>query len=371
MTKKTIVISAINLRSGGTLTILQECLKFVSKNLTERYKVVALVHKKDMFPQFKDIEFIEFPDSVKSYFFRIYYEYFYFKKISKKLNPYLWISLHDMTPNVISKIKAVYCHNPTPFCKISLKALKEPKFILFNLFYKYIYKVNIHSNDFVIVQQEWLREKFSQMFEIPKGKIIVAYPETEILIHNNTLELNNNKEKTIFFYPVFPRFFKNFEVICEAVKLLNQKDKKFEVIFTIDGKENRYSKWLFKKYGNIKNIKFIGLQSREKIYEIYNEVDCLIFPSKLETWGLPLSEFKTINKPIIVSDLPYVHETIGKYDKVVFSPPDDFISLSKLMNDIIENKIKFHETFQKTPTPPFARNWAELFGILLKGDINE
>ena len=60
---------------------------------------------------------MEFKDSKKSYLKRLYYEYIYFKKLSEKLKPYLWLSLHDMTPNVVADKKVVYCHNPMMFYK--------------------------------------------------------------------------------------------------------------------------------------------------------------------------------------------------------------------------------------------------------------
>ena len=33
--------------------------------------------------------------------------------------------------------------------------------------------------------------------------------------------------------------------------------------------------------------------------------DFLIFPSLLETWGLPISEFEQTNKKMILANLPY------------------------------------------------------------------
>lgn len=365
MLKPVIVISAINLRSGGTFSILHDCLTFLDANLADQYRIIALVHKKNFFINFRNITFIEFPLSVKSYLFRIYYEYFYFKSISRKLNPHIWLSLHDITPVVNAEVKAVYCHNPSPFYKFSLKDIFSFKFFIFNIFYNYVYKINIRSNSFVIVQQDWLRKEFYSRFNIPLDKIIVAYP---ILDGDFTISKVNSEYRSVvtFFYPSFPRVFKNFEVICEAVKAIGKIDKPFEVIFTIDGTENLYSRWIYRKYHNLKPIRFIGLQKRETIYKIYEQVDCLVFPSKLETYGLPLSEFKIFQKPILAANLPYARETIGNYDKVSFFDPADYLTLSKLMNEIIDDTIQFEGNTAVHPDEPFAKNWSELFEILLK-----
>ena len=252
--KKIIVISSINLRSGGTLSILNDCLQYIDKELSSSYKIIALVHKKDILIKTNNIEFIEFPNSIKSYFYRLYYEYVYFKKLSKELKPHLWLSLHDMTPNVVADIRAVYCHNPSPFYKINIKEFfLDYKFALFSFLYKYLYKINILKNNFVIVQQEWLKDEFIKLYDVKN--LVVANPNIEILIQNE--ETIGEDDKIIFFHPSFPRVFKNFELICEAVSLIDSSySDKFEVILTIDGSENKYSKSIVEKYNKYQFHRF-------------------------------------------------------------------------------------------------------------------
>ncbi|BBM37296.1 glycosyltransferase [Pseudoleptotrichia goodfellowii] len=363
---KKIVISGINLTEGGPLTIYKECLKYIKENLSGKYEITALVHNKNLFSEFSsDIEFIEFRDSKKSYLKRCYYEYFYFKKLSKKIKPYLWFSLHDMTPNVISEKMATYCHNPMIFYKVKKnKIIKEFKMFLFSKLYKYIYKINIKKNDFVIVQQNWMRKEFEKIFKI--NNIIVAHPNVNI----NDLEVDREtvQEENSFLYPAFPRIFKNFEVICEAVKNLEEQEiKNFKVYLTINGKENKYSEELYNKYKTSECIKFTGLLNRQELMKYYNKVENIIFPSKLETWGLPITETKEFNKPIILSDLKYAHETLGTYEKVLFFNPDSAEELSEKMKIMIFKKnIKYDGNIAGNIENPYCRNWDELFKILLQ-----
>lgn len=359
------MVSAINLRSGGTLSILKDCLDYLSGDLSHKYNIVALVHSKKLI-NVKNVTYYEFPDSIKSYLKRMYYEHMYFRRFSKKINPYLWLSLHDITPNVQSDILAVYCHNASPFYELSLKdAILDQKFVLFNLFYKYLYMINIKKNDYVIVQQNWMREEFKKMYGI--NNIVVAYPDI------NTIQpVISNKDKQgeifSFFYPAYPRFFKNYEVICEAVKKLNTNPiNNFQVFLTINGTENRYSRYVYEKYKNLNSLKFIGLQSREMIYEYYSKTDCLIFPSKLETWGMPITEFKYFNKPILLADRKYAHETIGEYEKVKYFDPANALELSNFMRLIINSDLTYDKNKSTEIEPPFSKNWRDLFDILLRG----
>lgn len=108
---------------------------------------------------------------------------------------------------------------------------------------------------------------------------------------------------------------------------------------------------------------FIGIQKREAVFNIYKEINCLLFPSKLETWGLPLSEFKIYNKPIIAADLPYAKETLGDYRKVCFFNPDSSIDLANRMLDLINKKLTY-DTIKKVESPDVI-GWSELLNILI------
>ncbi len=355
-----IIISAINLSQGGAMTILKECLDYLSENLTNKYEIIALVHNHNIFNH-KNIKFYSFPKSKKSWLARLYYEYVYFYSFSKKLKPYLWLSLHDMTPNVKTDIQAVYCHNPSPFYNLTLKDVcLDFRFALFNFFYRYLYLINIQKNDFLIVQQEFLRKKFMPW---TTAKIIVAHPTI-----NPKLDVAILKEdENIFFYPALARVFKNFEIICKACEiLLKEGVDNFQVFFTISGNENKYAKYIYNSFHSIKNIKFLGMQSREDIFKIYNNASCVIFPSKLETWGMPITEAKHFQKPLLLADLEYAHETLGDYNKVNFFAPDNPQQLALLMKNIISKKSNFEITKQQTVNPPFTQNWQELFDILLR-----
>lgn len=359
--KKKIVISAVNLTEGGPLSILKECLEYLANDLAYEYEIIALVNNARIF-NYPNIKFHSFSLPKKSWLIRVYYEYIYFFGLSKKIQPYLWLSLHDMTPNVQADIQAVYCHNPSPFPPLTLKDLYLGgyKFVMFKLFYRYLYAINIKKNKFVILQQDSFKKRFQQL--TGADNIIVAHPGISPKIKVSSSSQNEN----IFFYPAFPRVFKNFEVICRASEiLLKEGINNFQIIFTISGKENLYSRYIYNSFKHIKNIKFLGLQNRERVLELYSNASCVIFPSKLETWGIPITEAKLFSKPIFLADLKYAYETLGAYDKVNFFDPDNFRQLAVLMKSLINKTSVFERTEIKAISGAFSQNWRELFGILL------
>ncbi len=361
--KKTIIVSAVALHEGGPLTVLKECLSCLSRTLSGRYRIIALVHDAARIPAEKNIEYWEYKRARQNWLFRLYYEYIYFFFLSRRLRPYLWFSLHDITPNVTAEVRAVYCQNPSPFYRFSFHSLAvSPALALFSLFYKYLYRINIRKNDRVVVQQEWIRMAFEKMFGI--RDVVVAYP----IMHNFGAPtiIEENTAKTTFFYPAFPRVFKNLEVVAEAARLLYEQGRSdFKVIMTIDGKENSYARQIVARYKDVPTILFIGILPHDEVYRLYGHARALIFSSKLETWGLPISEFKGFSKSMLLPDLPYAHETLGDYDKVKFFDPNDPHQLAEYMKHFLDGSLVYDGNRKLDVREPFAQNWEELFSILL------
>lgn len=362
--KEIIVISGVNLVSGGPISVYYDFLSILIKcGYSEQYRIIALVGDRELFSRYADdIELIEYKKPRSSWLFRIYYEYVFFNKLSKKINVKIWISLHDTTPNVKADKRYVYCHNPSPFNNMKLREAKYGiKYYLFSKFYKYLYAINIKRNDGVIVQQDWMRKEFIKMYHI--NNVIVARPSMPDI---QKIEDKRNSEDKIFVFPSFPRYFKNFEVACEAVKILNNENiGNFKLYITLDGTENKYSQYLRKKYADIPNIIFIGLLKREQLFDLYARSSALIFMSRLETWGMPIMEYKKTLKPMIVSDLPYAHETVGDYHNVSFISVNDVVSIADKMRVIINGDGRLGKASSHKIEQPFAKNWEELCSMLM------
>lgn len=345
---KSIVISAINFYEGGPLSISFNIIDELTKSRYSSLSVVIFVHKRSLFQKYltcKHIKFIELPLSRRNYLFRLYYEYIYFYFYSKKKKIDLWWSLHDITPNVKATKRVVYCHNPTPFYKSNWKEfIISPKLFLFVKLYKYAYLINLKKNTYIIVQQSWIREKFIELYRINREKMIVAHPRIENgdgkdLPKNDVLQDGYVR----FIYPCIPRVFKNIELIARAVKILsNNSQLKFIVYLTIDGSENRYSKQIWKKYNHLSQLRFIGFQDFETIGNLYSKCDALLFPSRLETWGLPLTEIQKFNKKILVCSLPYAYETIGSYKNVHYLDANNYRLWADEMAKIIREGLNYN-----------------------------
>lgn len=365
---KTIVVSAVNIRKGGTLTILRDCLSYLSSLAASgEYRIVALVHKREL-AYFAGIEYIELPDSVKSWFNRLWCEYVTMKKLSAQIgNIDLWLSLHDSTPRVEAKRQAVYCQTSFPILNWKINDLRfDYKIVLFSIFTKYVYRFRCHKNHRMIVQTKWIRRSLSDMIGYPESGFIVAPPVTSA---QPVINSHPSSLKYRFIYAATPDCHKNFELICQAAKMLAEEigNNKFEVILTITGHENRYSSWLYKNWGDVAPLRFVGFMPKENLFELYATSDCLIFPSRVETWGLPISEYAGFNKPMLLANLPYSHETASGASRVAFFDPSDPQELKKQMKYLVSGDNSFLKSIEKQPDDKqTAHSWQQMFDLLLK-----
>nr|WP_294900914.1 glycosyltransferase [uncultured Pedobacter sp.] len=370
--RKTIVVSGVNLVVGGTLTILRDCLSYLSSLPIDEYKIVAVVHKKEL-ASYPNIEYIEIPWAKKNWIYRLWCEYYTFKNISKTLSPvYLWLSLHDTSPNVLAQRRAVYCHNSFPFYNWGfMDIFFNYKIVLFAMFSKWAYYFNIKKNDFVIIQQQWLKDEFINIFGLERKKLLIAYPDKSIdrveVFTSDSLGRENLTKPFKFFFASSASTHKNFHLICQASKNIEESGiTDFEVYLTINPTGNKYERWLYKKFSNVKSISFIGFLKKDDLVSMYQRSDCFIFPSKIETWGLPISEFAKTNKPMLLADLPYARSTAKGSNSVAFFNPNNVGELESLMKSLMKGDNSFLKKVDDVESEePYTYSWAQTFDLLL------
>ncbi len=367
--KKTVVISAVNLVEGGPFTILIDCMAAAVECLPSDWEIVALVHDANHVKHNR-IRPIEMRSIKGSWARRVWAEYVEFGALSRELQPDLWLSLHDMSPRVKARRQAVYCHNPAPFYRCSWREGRlERSLLLFSLFYEHLYRFNIHANDLVIVQQEWLRREFQRRFGV--DRVVVAHPGVQLNAPAPAERARAPRQpgdRLVLFYPALPRVFKNFECLGEAAALLPPElAGRVEIRCTIDGSENAYAREVVQRHGGHPSMRFIGRQDRAGMAREYAGCDAVLFPSRLETWGLPITEAKAWGRPLLVADLPYAHETAGRCDAVAFLDPRNPRAWADAFAAVAAGRPPYRSVQPVEPAAPFAADWPQLWKLLVEG----
>lgn len=325
--KYRILINAGSLFSGGTLSIARDLINDFCEN--NRFDVFVVVHKKNLYRNLP-CQYIEIPWIKRSWFHRIFFDIIYINLVISKFKIDLLFCSHDFSSYLFNKkIKQyVYCHNPSMFAKPTFVDLRfNYKHFIFCFIYKYIYRFNIHSNTLIFVQQSFIKNYFQSVFKCKN--VMITRPRLDVfkkskicsVNYKEKFSLNFNHSEFYFIYPTLSRTFKNIEFIISVFKNLNAKYKnKYNLILTLNN-TSKYDKYLRKLYKSTSNIHNVGFISQPNLFNLMKLSDCLVFPSLLETWGLPLTEASSIGLPIICSDKHFCHETLQNYVNVSYLNP--------------------------------------------------
>jgi glycosyltransferase involved in cell wall biosynthesis len=364
---KHVVLSAINVHTGGPLTIVRDVLRAMCSTPAFRrkdYDVILFCHRSEHYADLAvpGLALIEKPLSRKSWVFRLFFEYVWFRIWSNGREIDVWFSLHDVTPNVRAQRRFVYCHNPAPFYSGPSVWRWEPSFELFRRYYKWLYLVNLRQNEAVVVQQEWMRRMFVERLGSDPARTIVARPVRRDAGPPIRVASGRGGGEKLLLFPAAPRAFKNFEVLLRAMRRL--EDQPVRLILTLSGDENRLSRSLRCRYGNLRNVDFIGFVEQRELFRLYGEVDAMVFPSLLESWGLPLSEFRQCGKPIFAADRDYAREALLGYENAAFFDPDDPQKLAAILGRFVTAGEFPRVVSESGAAPPFAANWEALLELL-------
>ena len=138
---------------------------------------------------------------------------------------------------------------------------------------------------------------------------------------------------------------KNVGFILESAKQLKNK-----VIFSLWGAKTYDYQKLVKKSMFLKNVKFMGFASEDKIVDIYDSFNIFVFPSLYEGFGFPILEAQARGLPVIIYKYGKIPNEVRKYCFEAESPEH----MSQIIENLKENG--YNEKVRKKATE-YARSF--------------
>lgn len=322
-----IMVFDVPAENGGALTILNQ---YYDNAIKDKENEWIFVLSTPQLSEHSNVKILNFPWVKKSWFHRLYFDKVVANKIVKSHNVDEILSLQNVIVRSANIKQTLYLHQPLPFVKKKYKIYENFIFWTYqNLIGKMIFK-SIKRADNIIVQTKWMKEAVIKKVKINGDKITLKEPKLNINVESEYKESNRNEK--LFFYPAGSSLYKNHRVIIEACRIINNKSiKNYKVVFTLYGDENKNIKNLYDiaKKENLP-IAFIGKINIDEVCRYYSK-SILLFPSYIETYGLPMLEAKMHLSPIIASDCAFSHEILDGYEKADFFDPYNSHQLSEYM----------------------------------------
>lgn len=344
-----ILVYNVAAEDGGGLFVLKnfyEDVKRLNSDIEWTFFISA-----DILESTDRIKIEVFKETKESWLKRWFFENYKLPKIIESENFDIVISLQNMPVKKCDKPQLVYLHQSLQYCpkKFSLLKSEERGLAIRQKLICGLIKKNIKKAKHVFVQTEWIKSATMDW---------VGFSEDEVTVVPVTLDINrvpvkpyvgqNSRE---FFYPARAEIYKNHKTVIEASKILKRKGiDDFRVIFTINSDAGVYEQKLSELSAGLP-IDFIGNVEYEKIWDYYSRT-ILLFPSYLETCGLPMLEAKMAKGRIIASDTPFSHEALDGYANADFFEYNNAEQLAQKMKKVLADSIYYEVNSEPTREEP-------------------
>ena len=239
--------------------------------------------------------------------------YFFYKK--RKSEFQLILCLANIPPPIrIQQKTIIYFHNALLLNLFKNELSFKSRFIFY---LKKSYLKFFNSSSYIWVVQTALMEK--SLKDIFNNNPIYKYPIFQSVYYSSL------KDKNIFFYPSSLLTHKNHSRLLAGFLMAAKcTNKEIKLHLTI-----KKEKLFLNEFPKNLKVEYHGTLSENRVNELYNSCEFVIYPSLIESFGLPLIEASNYSCKVIASNLPYVHEIVKP--SLTFDP----YSVESISNSIL------------------------------------
>lgn len=323
-----ILVVCVNAENGGGEKILRMYCEEYEKDISNTYYICTSLLEVENKP---NIINLRFPQIKKSYFHRAFFDLFKTKELISKYSIDKIISLQSIGVFNKKLPQTLYIQQALPFANKKYGISEDFKYWFYQNIYFAIMKRSIKYVDQIIVQTQWMKRAIIKETEFNSDGIIVETPKIE---NKYDSYFDNSSWNNKFFYPTSYEEYKNYEVIFKAVENIGNKLNDYKIVLTLNKEDlNNECLQIYNRYSH--NFELIGYINEEQLHKHYVS-SILIFPSIVESLGLPILEAMSVKTTIIASDVAYARELLENYDNKIYFDNNDYKQLSNIIMDIVK-----------------------------------
>ena len=361
---KNIVVSAASLRMGGAVTIYNQFLEHLKEEIGDNQYFI-FVNKVLQQPKIDGVRYYVIDIEARKK--RNWFDNQGCKEIlqQEEFCADAVISLQNTAVCCLHGLpQLVYYHQPLPFFKKEWNPFKKDersKFI-YKYFYLHFVKKSIDENVQFVVQTEFLKQGLVKRLNIDESRVYVCFPDVELPDAANISPYPFVENTRNFIFPSLYSPHKSHIVLLKALEILKLKTdiNKVRLYITVSKEEAPALYEFVERNCLSENVIFMGKIPYQETLRLYKSADALLFPSTIETLGLPLIEAASFGLKIIAPDVDYAHEVLEGYEGVQYAMADDAEAWATSVLNILDQKRKTYSFYQ----PKKEKGWKEFFSLI-------
>jgi len=332
-----VVVVDVAASSGGALSILKDFTGFLALQ-DVGVDWVCLVSSGEISSSIPWVRVVRDTYPKRSWAHRLIWEVLIAPRLVQRYAPDAVFSLQNTAVLFTRVPQVVYVHQSLPFARWhrwSFFRREEREMTVRVAVLGPVIRWSVRRASTTIVQTHWMQQALAISSRVDPRRIVVVPPDCDVSLpapgevgKSDTADLGQSIR---FFYPASAIPYKNFEVAIQALILLQAQGHQAELTLTITGKENDYArrmKQLATPLGDA--VKFRGSIPRRSVLLMLQH-SILVFPSIIETFGLPLLEARKLGSWVIAADTPFAREILDEYRRARFFASDSAAGLASAM----------------------------------------
>ena len=317
-------------RSGGGLSVLRDLYTFAVENETQNQWQFVLSDQTLEPTESSNVESVRVAPEYKGWGSRVLAELTIARRAVSEFNPDIVLSLQNVdTPARGRYPLAIYMHQALPFqneYRLSFLKKNERKLAWRQYLLRWPIILSIRRSSVTFVQTHWLAMNLRNL--VPGSRIV---PIGHLEKPKEGEIQSKKKAPDHFFYPASAAPYKDHRTLHLAIRELSERgvDMKNKVAVTLT-REQIIAVTNLKSELELQWYRPLGWLTPEEVEKEYiNSV--LVFPSLVESLGLPLYEAQWTGNPIVAGDTNFGREALEGYQAAHWFETRDPESLAAAM----------------------------------------
>ncbi len=241
----------------------------------------------------------------------------------------------------------VYYHQALPLYRHKFERWDRSsiRLFIFQRIFPFFVKRSLTKDSFVVVQTKIIKKLFAQKYKFPEERIFVVFPDIKQINAEKVGTYNFEEGLFHFLYPAISSVHKGHLTLVYALKKIKDKNllDNIRIHLTIKKGDNTTIDKAIIAQGLEKQFVYHSTIPHDQLLTMYKSAQALLFPSTIETIGLPLLEAASFGLPILANKLDFVTEVLKNYEGLKMAPENDFEEWAKAICLLCNEKKHYKE----------------------------
>ncbi|PSO44870.1 hypothetical protein BRC21_00825 [Candidatus Saccharibacteria bacterium SW_7_54_9] len=210
------------------------------------------------------------------------------------------------------------------------------------LYYDAMLPLTLCRADQVVAVSDYLRQEIADLYPQFAHKVRMVHEGVNLdsfKTHGQAESRNKPEVPYLLFVSTLFPYKRADQAVRAFARVINRegrKDLRLKLAGKDPGEESQRLKQIAHDHGVYDRVDVLGVVSHDEMPKLYRGAEAFLFPSTVETFGLPVLEAMACGTPVIASDRMSVPEIVG--DAGLLVDPDDTSALTDAVCRLLENE---------------------------------